>query len=122
MPETTVDLDELEQRVTARFHEKIVDLWPLPDNAFDSVEFGPDWAEHLKPAPEQGKTIEISTVGQPLPPPLQFPPERWIVYSNRRIITLLICDRMLDMWDDLTPEQQGQVGFLLTYGGRERIS
>ncbi len=85
MPETTVQLEELETRVAARYSEKMAALWTLPDSEFSTVEFGPDWANHLKPSSEPrptARTIEISTVDQPLPPPIvplpppimQFPP------------------------------------------------
>lgn len=73
MPET---LDDLEKRVTERLLEKVAEQWPLPDDPFESVEFSPDRTELLNPVSAQGKTVEISTVCQPLPPPLQFPPER----------------------------------------------
>ncbi len=124
------DLDDLEKRVGGRYAEKMAALWTLPDGEFSTVEFGADWTEHLKPVADQGRTIEISTVGQPLPPPIiplptpvmQFPREQWITYPQKRTISLLIADRMIDLWDTVAIEQQAQVGYLVLYGGRERIA
>ena len=119
MPET---LDELELRVTGRFMEITTGGWELPEVAWFN-----DWAELLKPpsADDQDSatmtTFEISTVGQPLPPPLQFPPLRYITYPNRRYVVLLTCDRALDLWDALTPQKRAQIAFLLEHGGRERV-
>lgn len=109
MPET---LDELEQRVFARFLETTTGGWELPDEPWFN-----DWSTLLKPPTEQGQTIEITTVGQPL----QFPQQRWIRFPNRRYVVLLICDRALDLWDALTPEQRAQFAFLIEHGGRERV-
>lgn len=122
MPETTVQLEELEKRVPARFYEKMAELWPLPNLTVDSV----DWAEALKSGPGKllnlGTEQEFTIEGTVAHAELQFPREQWVVYPHRRTITLLICDRMIDLWDDLTIEQKSQVGFLLTYGGRERVA
>ncbi len=122
MPETTVQLDELEKRVPARFYEKMAELWPLPNLTVDSA----DWAEALRSGPGQlfalGPEQEFTIEGPVAPPEWQFPREQWLVYPHRRTITLLICDRMIDLWDELTVEQKHQVGFLLTYGGRERVA
>lgn len=111
------DLDELDRRVTERFIDKTRSEWDLPETPTL------DWSDWLGPAtPPAGQTIEISTVGQPLPPPLQFPRPQWITYPNRRVVALIICDRALDMWDDLTAEQRAQIAFLIDHGGRERIA
>lgn len=110
-------LDELEQRVIGRFLETTTGGWELPDEPWFN-----DWSGLLNPPTEQGQTIEISTVGQPSSRPPQFPQQRWIRYPNRRYVVLLICDRALDLWDALTPEQRAQFAFLIEHGGRERVS
>lgn len=112
-----IDLDELERRVAERFMEKRCSESDISDApAFD-------WTEWLSPmTPPAGRTIEMSTAGQPLPPPLQFPRPQWITYPNRRVVILITCDRALDLWDDLTLEQRAQIAFLLEHGGRERIA
>lgn len=116
------DLDQMEARVMTRYCEKISEVWPTPPDAFHTVEFSPEWAAAVKHVSVAGKTIEASTVGQPLPPMLQFPREQWVVYPNRRKVSLLIVDRLLDKWDSLTTEQKAQAAFLLHFGGTERVA
>ncbi|TQK29396.1 hypothetical protein [Arthrobacter sp. SLBN-53] len=113
-------LDELERRVAARFIEK-----RCSESETSETALAFDWtAEWLNPTATAlaGQTLEISTVGKPLPPPLQFPRPQWITYPNRRVVILITCDRALDLWDDLTLEQRAQIAFLLEHGGRERIA
>lgn len=96
------NLEEIEQHVTQKYAEKMAQDWPILTH---------DWT-----LPD----LELST---PLPEPvMQFPREQWITYPSTRTINLLIVDRALDLWDDLTPEQKSRIEFLFQYGGRERTA
>lgn len=100
--------EDLEQRVTARY----LDL--VRPTIVDATEF--DWSEAFF----KSGTTGLWAIPEPDLP--QFPREQWVTYPNRRAVTLVLVDRMLDLWDELTDMQKTHVAMLLTCGGRERIA
>lgn len=101
---TVEDLDALERRVSEKWIAAAaarMPQWDLPDNPFDSTEWLGD----------------VSAIPSDVP---QFPREQWASYPNRRTVTLLTVDRMLDL--EMTDEQWMQVSFLMQYGGKTRLS
>ena len=92
------ELDDLERRVGEKFMAA-------------AVELTPEWPHN----------VEMGTWQPMAAPALQLPREQWVIYPSRRMVALLIIDRMLD-FDSLTDEQWGQVAFLYQYGGRERVA
>ena len=94
------DLAALELRVADKFLAYASNRqseWDLPD-------FDIDW-DSWENLPE-------------LPPDTpQFPRQQWFTYPNRRAISLILVDRMMD-FDELTDEQWADVTFLMMYGGR----
>lgn len=98
-------LEELERRVAEKWAAATAARtpeWPLPD--VEPIDFS-DW--QMKPLPPDWP---------------QFPREKWATYPVKRIVTLMICDRSLDMADRMTAEQWFQVCFLMQYGGKTQLS
>ncbi|WP_330253112.1 hypothetical protein OG874_00405 [Nocardia sp. NBC_00565] len=96
-------LTELEQRVTAKLYAALPQ-WELPpDPLQDPAEF---WR----------RAVEEADV-PPLPDDWpQFPREQWITYPARRAYALLLADNAIDHG------YLSEAGFLVQYGGKERIS
>ena len=99
------DLEELERRVTEKWvaaAAKRAPEWELPDLwAFDFS----NWLAHPPALPNNWP---------------QFPREQWLVYPEKRRVTLLICDKALDQ--DLSDEEWIHVCLLMQYGGKERAA
>lgn len=96
-------LDDMEQRVTEKFAAA----------AFARID--PQWKLDV------GEWTFPDFEFEPLPPGTpQFPREQWVTYPNRRMVTLTLIDRALDL--ELTDEQWTQLTFLMGFGGRERIA
>lgn len=89
-------LQDLEVRVTEKLAAALP-KWDLPPDPMD------DWTPptDLPPLPE----------GWP-----QFPRERWVVYPKRRMWCLLLADKAIDHGN------LAEAGFLIQYGGKDRIS
>lgn len=104
MADIDTQLDDLERRVVQRYLEKVNVDWSLPEFSFDFAA----WTDELSSEP----------VGPAL---LHFPREQWIVYPGRRYVSLLVAERMLNAWDELTLERRHYLAVLLTVGGRERL-
>lgn len=86
----------------ARVREKLaaaMPKWDFPD--------GPDWSEWLT-------DIELQPVTEPTDP--QFPRERWVIYPNRRMVSLIIAENAIRIG------HLSEAVFLLEYGGRVRIA
>lgn len=110
---TGVDLEELSRRVTAKYlaacEQRYPDMWA----AFDPTQWDSEIDFAAWNQASSGRT-------QPLPAGLQFPREQWIIRPTIRTVVLMMVDRMLDM--ELSEEQWAVVGFLLAYGGKERVA
>lgn len=92
---TDVDLAALEQRVTEKL-AAVQPKWDLPD------------IPSLPPLP-----VEVPDLPDDWP---QFPRERWAIAPARRAKALCLADVLID---------QGKLsgaGWLVAYGGKERIS
>jgi hypothetical protein len=115
------DLDVLEQRVGEKWAAAAAARMPK----WESAEFDvSEWVDVAK-IPLPVNAFEMSTVGQPLPPPLpdtpQFPREQWVSYPAKRTAALMVADRLLD-FDELTDEQWIQLCLLMQYGGKTRVA
>ncbi|WP_280389291.1 hypothetical protein [Nocardia wallacei] len=89
--------------LTARVFEKYAAAWqaawPLPDDPLEWWSVPP-----AAPVP-------------PLPPGWpQFPRERWVIYPLRRTYCLILADHAIDHG------RLAEAGFLIQYGGMDRIS
>lgn len=94
------DLAELEERVTekwARTASQRVDLSGFNPNKWGDLR---DW----------GAAADVP----------QFPREQWATYPGKRLIILMLVDRMLDL--EMNDEQWYALNYLMLYGGRTRIA
>lgn len=99
-------LADLEQRVTARWTE-----------AF-TARFGADPFDADNGWRDDGR-LGIGAIGPATP---QFPREQWAIQPARRTVVLMLCDRLIDIADQLDDGQWHQLGFLMQYGGKVRLS
>lgn len=96
-------LAELERRVTEKLMAALPQ-WDLPPDPM------PDPAEFWR------RAVEDADV-PPLPDDWpQFPRERWIIYPARRAYALIMADKAIDLG------HLSEAGFLVQYGGKERIA
>lgn len=109
-------LAELEREVT----EKYTAAWRAANPELDSQleELQREWAPQLDVwAKYCGEPVEgrVLPVGGVVDVP-QFPRERWAVYPARRAHALALAGRLIDFG------KLAEAGWLIGYGGKERIS
>jgi hypothetical protein len=103
----------LEATVTERWAKLAAERapeWPLPDFGWvDGLADMAEWSAVTPSAPQFPREQ------------WQFPREQWVSYPAKRILALLLADRLMDC-DTLTDGQWMTVCHLVLYGGKERIS
>lgn len=109
------DLDALEASVAERYLAAMADKMPTVDFSEWLDDIVP-WAEWTKRPLPCDPPIHAGFEFPPFPTDFQFPREKWITYRNRRAVALTLASALL------SHNMLFEAGWLLMYGGRERVA